>query len=224
MSIWPHRRHCRRLPGSRLLSYLLIAGGVVLVFRGGRDLWESRWGQSKAAQELESPVPVPPAGTAAVHKALPLGDTVAKLTIPRLDAQLYVVEGVDQAELRRGPGHMPGTALPGGNGNCVVAGHRDTHFRVLKNIQKGDDIVLETRTGLFLYRVKSFAIVTPQNTAAIQPSNSAELHLITCYPFYYVGSAPKRYIVEADLAAALDVSLPPTPKLTWPPLPAVAAR
>jgi len=194
----------------RLLSYLLIAGGAALLFRGGRDLWESHWGQSRAARELESPVPVPPDVVPSAHE-LPLGETVAKLTIPRLDAQLFVVEGVDQADLRRGPGHMPGTALPGGNGNCVVAGHRDTHFRVLKGIQKGDDIVLETRTGLFLYRVKSMAIVTPQNTAAIQPSTGAVLHLITCYPFYYVGSAPKRYVVEADLAATLDASLHPSP-------------
>ena len=196
----------------RLLSYLLIVGGAVLLFRGGRDLVESRLGQSGAAREFESPVPVPQQVNApSAHERIPLGDPVAKLTIPRLDAQLYVVEGVDQTDLRSGPGHMPGTALPGGNGNCVVAGHRDTHFRVLKDIQKGDDIVLETRTGLFLYRVKHTAIVLPQNTAAIQPSTSAVLHLITCYPFYYVGNAPKRYVVEADLAAALDASLPSLP-------------
>jgi sortase A len=195
----------------RLLAYLLIAGGAVLLYRGGRDLWESHAGQSRAAQELESPVPVPQDVAPSGHKRLALGETVARLSIPRLNAQLYVVEGVDQNDLRRGPGHMPGTALPGGKGNCVVAGHRDTHFRVLKNIQKGDEIVLETRTGLFLYRVKSTAIVTPQNTAAIQPSTGAVLHLITCYPFYYVGSAPKRFIVEAGLAAALDASLPPSP-------------
>jgi sortase A len=207
----PQGANDRRRRGiGRLLSYLLIVAGAVLLFFGGRDLWESRWGQSGAAKDLESPVPVPQPGTRTPNESLALGAAVAKLTIPRLDAQLYVVEGVDQADLRRGPGHMPGTALPGENGNCVVAGHRDTHFRLLKDIRKGDDIVLETRTGLFLYRVKSMQIVTPQNIAAIQPSTDAVLHLITCYPFYYVGSAPKRYIVEADLAAALDASLPPS--------------
>ncbi|HEV3334204.1 MAG TPA: class D sortase [Bryobacteraceae bacterium] len=207
----PQGANDRRRRGiGRLLSYLLIVAGAVLLFFGGRDLWESRWGQSGAAKDLESPVPVPQPGTRTPNESFALGAAVAKLTIPRLDAQLYVVEGVDQADLRRGPGHMPGTALPGENGNCVVAGHRDTHFRLLKDIRKGDDIVLETRTGLFLYRVKSMQIVTPQNIAAIQPSTDAVLHLITCYPFYYVGSAPKRYIVEADLAAALDASLPPS--------------
>jgi len=187
----------------RLLPYLVMAGGAVLLFLGDRELLESRWGQSRAAHELEIPVPVPQ-----VQAQLPLGDTVGKLTIPRLDAQLYVVEGVDPADLRRGPGHMPGTALPGGNGNCVVAGHRDTHFRVLKDIRKGDDIVLETRTGLFLYRVKGTEIVSPEITASIQPSTDAVL--LTCYPFYYVGSAPQRFIVEADLAGVLNASLPPS--------------
>ena len=208
MSTWLGRRRHRI---GRLLSYLLIAGGAVLLFRGGRDLLESRWGQSRAAEELERPVPVPQDVAPPGRDRLPMGEAVAKLSIPRLDVQLYVVEGVDQAGLRRGPGHMPGTALPGNKGNCVVAGHRDTHFRALKDIQKGDDIVLETRTGLFLYRVKSTTIVTPQNTAAVQPSTDAVLHLITCYPFYYVGSAPKRFIVEADLAGTLDAALPTAP-------------
>lgn len=195
----------RRRRIGRLLSYLLIAGGAFLLYRGGRDWVESRLGQSGAARELE--VPVPPPAAPGASKPLRLGATVAKLSIPRLGTDLYVVEGVDAADLRRGPGHMPGSALPGAEGNCVVAGHRDTHFRVLKDIRKGDDIVLETRAGLFLYRVKSTEIVSPRNTASIAPSSDAVLHLITCYPFYYLGSAPKRFIVEADLAGALDASL-----------------
>ncbi|HUI80717.1 MAG TPA: class D sortase [Bryobacteraceae bacterium] len=209
------RRRCRnrrrRIIG-RLLSYLFILAGAALLFRGGRDLWESRQGQAEAERELEAPAPAPAESAKPVDRRLPLGTTVAKLTIPRLDAQLYVVEGVGQSELRRGPGHMPGSALPGDRGNCVVAAHRDTHFRLLKDIRRGDDIVLETRGGLFLYRVKNLSIVTPQNTASIQPSTDAVLHLITCYPFYYVGAAPKRYIVEAGLAGALPVSQPAPPQ------------
>jgi len=126
--------------------------------------------------------------------------------IPRLETQLYVVEGVDQADLRRGPGHMPGTAMPGSNGNCVIAAHRDTHFRVLKDIQKGDDIVLETHDGEFLYRVIGTRIISPKNTAVIQPVSGRVLNLITCYPFYYVGHAPKRFVVQAELAASVDLT------------------
>ena len=204
------RRSRRRRVFNRLLSLVLLAAGALLLFRGGHELWDAVHGQAEAARELELPLPVAQAAPSAETR-LPLGTTVAKLTFPRLDESLFVVEGVDQADLRRGPGHLPGSALPGDDGNVVVAGHRDTHFRLLKDIRKGDDIVLETRTGLFLYRVKKMSIVTPQNTASIQPSSSAVLHLITCYPFYYVGAAPKRYIVEAGLAATLNASLTGTP-------------
>ena len=128
------------------------------------------------------------------------GDTIAKLIIPRLDAQLYVVEGDGPRELRRGPGHLSGTALPGGDGNCVIAGHRDTHFRVLKDIRQGDDIVMQTKTGEYRYRVKSIRVVSPNYTEPLRPTQEPELNLITCYPFFYVGSAPKRFVVEARLA------------------------
>ena len=211
MSTVTRRRHSRRRRVStRLLSFVLLAAGAFLLFRGGLEVWDSVHGQAEAARDLEAPVPVTEAAPS-TEASLPFGTTVAKLSFPRLDESLYVVEGVDQADLRRGPGHLPGSALPGDDGNVVVAGHRDTHFRLLKDIRKGDDIVLETRTGLFLYRVKKMSIVSPENTASIQPSSNAVLHLITCYPFYYVGSAPKRYIVEASLAATLNASVTARP-------------
>ena len=96
----------------------------------------------------------------------------------------------------------------------MIAGHRDTHFRVLKDIRKGDDIVLETRYGEYLYRVKSTGVISPRNNQPLRPTSHAELNLITCYPFYYVGAAPKRFIVEARLAAAVagenTSSVPPS--------------
>ncbi|PWU04425.1 MAG: class D sortase [Terriglobia bacterium] len=191
----------------RFASYLLIGAGAFLLFRGAQEYLESRWGQSAAGRQFETPE-APAVGEQGEPPSPPRdGETVAKLVIPRLETQLYVIEGDDTKDLRRGPGHLPGTAMPGGKGNCVIAGHRDTHFRVLKDIQKGDDIVLETRDGEFLYRVKSTQIVPPQNTEPIQPTHEAVLNLITCYPFYYVGNAPKRFIVKAELAGALEASL-----------------
>src|SRR5262249_41500450 len=121
----------------------------------------------------------------------------------RLNTELYVVEGDGTAELRRGPGHLVGTAMPGADGNCVIAGHRDTHFRVLKDIREGDDIVLQTDGGQFLYRVRRTEIVAPEDTSALRPTTAAALNLITCYPFYYVGAAPKRFVVEARLAGSV---------------------
>jgi sortase A len=175
---------------------------------GALEYLDSRIGQSQAAREFEQPVPDTPATRSAAQPAalhpVRVGDTFAKLKIPRLDAELYVVEGDGARELRRGPGHLAGTALPGAQGNCVIAGHRDTHFRVLKDIRLGDDIVLQTSTGQYLYRVKRTRIVSPENTSALDPTSNAELNLITCYPFYYVGSAPKRFVVEAQLAGSVQ--------------------
>ena len=190
------------------ISGLLIAGGAYLLFLGASDLFDSRAGQAEAARAFEEPVPDTPETHAATRPAglhvVNRGDTLAKLKIPRLDAELYVVEGDGHKELRRGPGHLAGTAMPGENGNCVIAGHRDTHFRVLKDIRAGDDIILQTAAGQFLYRVKRTRIVSPENTSALAPTSTAELNLITCYPFYYVGSAPKRFIVEAQLAGSVQ--------------------
>jgi|SRR5579871_4809007 len=184
----------------QFISILLIAAGACLLFQGARIFFASRLGQTVARKEFQQPEP-PRAHRAPVRPQL--GDTVAKLLIPRLGTQLYVVEGVDAGDLRRGPGHMPGTAMPGTDGNCVIAAHRDTHFRVLKDIKEGDDIILQTHDGEFLYRVKNTHIVLPTNTASIQRTSTPELHLITCYPFYYVGNAPKRFIVKAELAGSL---------------------
>jgi sortase A len=202
----------------RFLSLLLVAGGALLLFLGARDLLDWHLGQSQAAREFENLAPVESGPPGPAEPALPAepttqparrarrieaGDTIAKLTIPRLDAQLYVVEGDSTRDLRRGPGHLTGTALPGDNGNCVIAGHRDTHLRVLKDIRQGDDILMQTKTGEYLYRVKSIRVVSPDYTEPLQPTKDAELNLITCYPFFYVGSAPKRFVVEARLAGAV---------------------
>jgi len=196
------------MTGKNLLSGLLLAGGVCLLYLGGRDVFESRMGQAEAARHFEEPVLDTPETRAATQPAalhsVNRGDTVAKLKIPRLETELYVVEGDGHREMRRGPGHLAGTAMPGEDGNCVIAGHRDTHFRVLKDIREGDDIILQTAAGQFLYRVKRTRIVSPENTDALAPTSSAELNLITCYPFYYVGNAPKRFIVEAQLAGSVQ--------------------
>jgi len=190
-----------------VLSLLLLTGGSCLLYLGAREYFDSRAGQLEAAREFERPVPDSSDARAAAQttslRTVQRGETLAKLKIPRLNTELYVVEGDGARELRRGPGHLEGTAAPGETGNCVIAGHRDTHFRVLKDIKEGDDILLTTDAGQFLYRVRHTQIVTPDNTAALQPTSTAQLNLITCYPFYYVGSAPKRFIVEAQLAGSV---------------------
>ena len=183
------------------VPYLLIGGGMLLAFQGARDILQWRLGQYNAAREFENVSLTVARSTATPQRARPQpGDTVAKLMIPRLNAEVYVVEGTDAADLRRGPGHMTGTAMPGEDGNCVIAGHRDTHFRILQQIHPGDAVILENGTGRFVYRVKHTQVVAPENTNSLRPARGV-LHLITCYPFSYIGSAPKRLVVEAQLAS-----------------------
>ena len=185
----------------RILSYVLLACGTALVFLGMRVVFESYFGQTTGARDFAStPLPV------GLLLAPRRGDTVAKLSIPRLGAQFYVFEGDDDAELRRGPGHLAGSAMPGPSGNCIIAGHRDTHFRVLKDIRKDDDILVQTDTGQYLYRVNSTQIVSPSDTRALQPTRAPVLNLITCYPFFYLGSAPKRFVVQARLSGEVEIS------------------
>lgn len=186
----------------KFASYLLLAAGMVLLFLGGRDVFEARLGQSEARRAFDDASVERPSPFTAGHRIqthVPLGEAFAKLSIPRLQAQLYVVEGDAASQLRRGPGHIAGTVMPGQNGNCVIAGHRDTHFRVLKDIRKGDEIVLQTSAGEYTYRVEGTQVVSPSDTDSLKPTRDAELHLITCYPFYYLGSAPKRFVVQAEL-------------------------
>lgn len=194
----------------KLLSYLLIGAGMILLFLGGRDVFEARMGQTEAQRAFQKAASVdrPSPFAAPRQMRVPLGDAFAKLTVPRLNAELYVVEGDGAAQLRQGPGHISGTAMPGQDGNCIIAGHRDTHFRILKDIRKGDEIVLQTRAGEYTYRVERTLVVSPSNTASLRPTQDAELHLITCYPFYYLGSAPKRFVVQANLQTG-----PPTADL-----------
>ena len=125
------------------------------------------------------------------------GDLIGRIKIPRIDVSALVLHGVGSRTLRRGVGHIPGTALPTVEGNVGLAGHRDSFFRGLKDIRKNDTIELTTLEGTFEYEVEWIKIVRPKDTHVLEGEGGAELTLVTCYPFYYVGSAPKRYIVRA---------------------------
>jgi LPXTG-site transpeptidase (sortase) family protein len=108
-----------------------------------------------------------------------------------------VLEGSDTGTLRLGVGRLRNSGLPGEPGNVVLAGHRDTFFRSLREIRPGDRISLRTPAGSFPYTVDWTSVVNPTDTSVIKPTASSALTLVTCYPFYYVGSAPQRFIVRA---------------------------
>jgi LPXTG-site transpeptidase (sortase) family protein len=125
------------------------------------------------------------------------GDLIGRIKIPRVGVSALVLHGVGSRTLRRGVGHIPGTAQPDMNGNVGLAGHRDSFFRGLKDISKNDTIELATLDGTFEYKVEWIKIVRPKDTQVLEDEGGAALTLVTCYPFYYVGSAPKRFIVRA---------------------------
>jgi sortase A len=125
------------------------------------------------------------------------GDAIGKLEIPQIGMSVMVFQGVNEATLRIGAGHVPGTPLPGTDGNSAIAGHRDTFFRKLKRIRAGDRIQFLTVRGTAQYIVDSTEIVEPADTRVMESRGHSELTLISCYPFYFVGSAPRRFIVHA---------------------------
>jgi len=138
------------------------------------------------------------AGTSALRRPLlPEGTSLAQIEIPSLGLTAMVDEGVSTGTLRRAVGHIPGTAMPGQTGNVAVAAHRDTFFRRLGELKPDDLIVMDTASGEYLYKVKSTRIVDPYDTAVLKDAAQPSLTLVTCYPFHYIGHAPKRYIVSA---------------------------
>jgi len=140
-------------------------------------------------------------------RAIRTGSLVGMLDVPRLELSTPVIQGDDTRTLQRAVGHLPDTPMPWDTGNSAIAGHRDGLFRPLKDVKIGDEIRFRTTRDQFRYRVTRTSIVMPDDLSVLeQPSDSATLTLITCYPFTYVGAAPKRFIVHAQridsLAAA----------------------
>ena len=122
---------------------------------------------------------------------------IGRIQIERLGISVVLLEGTSNRTLRRAVGHIAGTAFPGQSGNVGIAGHRDTFFRPLRNVQADDVITLTTPGGEYRYRVVSTKIVSPNNVAVLDSDGNQILTLVTCYPFYYLGSAPDRFIVRA---------------------------
>ncbi len=179
-----------------LLGYggLVLADAWLFQRRESRNL-ERRLHVSGSTPQTASPTS-PPHSPAAATDGL-----IGRLEVPRLDFSAVVVEGIDKTTLRRAVGHIPGTALPGQPGNVGIAGHRDTFFRPLRNIQRDDLITLTTLRGEYRYRVVSTRVVSPDDVAVLDPAGGEILTLVTCHPFYFVGSAPNRFIVRAERVA-----------------------
>jgi sortase A len=181
-------------------SALLLAGAAALGLYWW-DLRDAAQAQQRAREWLRRasapPSPQAPAPAPRVAPAIHRGDPVGELAIPRLHLSLIVFEGDDARILKLGAGHIPGTALPPGSGNIAIAAHRDTFFRPLRHIHQNDEITLRTPLGSLQYRVTQTQIVPPSDIRVLAPAPGRDLTLVTCYPFYYVGNAPLRFVVHA---------------------------
>jgi sortase A len=170
-------------------SCLLGYCGVVLV-----NMWTF---QSRERLEFEgllsNPAPVKTASLPIVS-----GGLIGRIEIPRLGVSVILIEGTSSATLQRAVGHIPGTRMPGTLGNAVFSGHRDTFFRPLRKIHRHDIITVTTFKGKYNYRVLSTRIVQPAEVSVLESSDREVLTLVTCYPFYFVGPAPERFIVVAE--------------------------
>jgi sortase A len=153
------------------------------------------------AQNPSGPQTGRPGWAPPVSKAAPKMDsvpsTIGRISIPRLHLTAMVGEGIDDWTLNRAVGHIPSTALPGQAGNVGVAGHRDTFFRALKDLNVNDKIYFSTLDGDYEYQVESLKIVEPSNVGVLAQDSEHILTIVTCYPFYYIGNAPKRFIARA---------------------------
>jgi len=135
--------------------------------------------------------------SAAVPAATTSPNLIGRLEIARVKMSAMVVEGDDEKTLDVAVGHLPDTPFPWQSGNSALAGHRDTFFRPLKDVRVGDEIVLTSLHGELHYRVERTLIVDPQDLSVLKQSTTPMLTLVTCFPFFYVGHAPRRFVVQA---------------------------
>ena len=189
---------------TRLLAGILITAGTLSCFAGAYSALIAYYGQEQAAKAWEklseaanvkwiNPKPPPPALDDPRDRP---GSVIGRLSFPRLDKTRFVLAG--ETAMKSGPTWLLETAVPGKTGNSVIAGHRDTHFRFLKDVRKGDTILVNSAGSTYRYTVTTIKIVSPRDVSLLSQVPNKVLTLVTCYPFYYIGSAPKRYIVRAE--------------------------
>lgn len=169
---------------------LLGYSGFVLA-----DTWAFQRRQDIRLEQLSRDTVATPAITPSVATDDGL---IGRIEISRLGISAIVMEGDSEITLEHAAGHIAGTALPGQPGNVGIAGHRDSFFRPLRNIHEGDIIMLTTPGRKFRYRVVTTSIVHPEDVSVLDSDRHEILTLVTCYPFYFVGAAPSRFIVRAE--------------------------
>lgn len=185
-----------RWASRRTFSIFLIVAGLALL----SYVASQYWGMYRSQQTLQAQWEKQSA-TANVPGApqLTADDLLTRVVIPKIGLDSIVVEGVSRKKLSEGPGHIKDTATPGEPGNAVISAHRDTFFRHIYELNKGDEILVRRNGKVFHYQVTGKKIVMPDDVAVLKQTPDPQLTLITCYPTYYIGPAPKRLVVFSKL-------------------------
>lgn len=187
---------------SRFLPFILMSVGATLLFYVGVQYWTMYSEQQRLAREWEEQQ---------VKRQVPgvefADDGLTRMSIPKIKLNAVVVEGTSHKALLRGPGHVENTPAPGENGNSVVTAHRDTFFRRIYELSKGDLITVQRNGKAFNYEVTGKKIVDPSDISVLKNSKDPRLTLITCYPTYYIGPAPERLVVFTKMAEESHAAL-----------------
>ncbi len=186
------------------LEWLLLVVSLVLFAAYAAVQLRREWYQRSEAVRFEPTHEIPetivivPEPRPAPAAPLAIGTPIGRLEIPRLNLSVVIAEGDDNATLRLAAGHLPDTPLPWESGNSAIAAHRDALFRPLRHIRVSDRLRITTDRGVLEYAVTDTRIVMPSDLSVLAPTDGAVLTLVTCYPFNYIGAAPKRFIVRAE--------------------------
>jgi sortase A len=188
-----------------VVSLLLIAAGVALLGYVAGEYW----GMYRSQRRLEAEWERQAAGASKPGRATISPDQMlTRVVIAKIGMDAIVVEGASRKALSAGPGHMKETAMPGETGNAVITAHRDTFFRHIYELVKGDQIQVRRNGRVFTYEVTGKRIVQPDDTSVLKQTSDPQLTLITCYPTYYIGPAPERLVVFSRLVGSSDYGQP----------------
>ena len=178
------------------ISLFFLVLGLGLIGYVASQYWGMHHRQKQLEAEWEKQVTI--AASPGVPK-LPPEEMLTRVSIPKIGLDAIVVEGATYKQLSIGPAHIKKTAFPGENGNAVITGHRDTFFRHIYELQKGDAIFVRRNGQVFKYEVTGKRIIKPENVSVLRQTSDPQLTLITCYPTFYIGPAPDRLVVFSRL-------------------------
>jgi sortase A len=179
------------------LSVILMVAGAGLLTYVGLQYW-AMYHEQRALQREWQEQQKPSAGVA-IGESLSKDDGLTRVSIPKINLDVIVVEGTNHRALRIGPGHLKNTPIPGELGNSVISAHRDTFFRHIYELNRGDEIEVRRNGRTYTFEVTGKKIVMPNDLSVVKNSSDARLTLITCYPIYYIGPAPQRLVVVSKL-------------------------